>query len=169
MPDVTEKEKAVEHPMEEILGIESGSTMVPHKETESKALTVPQEYDTKDHEIETELEDVRKAAYDAFETQQDTAEEVDPKYSARNAEVAAVYLRTALDAIREKSLLKQHKDKLHGGRSASDTPTKTVNIFADRNTIMRELDELEKAQAIDVEFVEGNAAKVEPEEPIDEN
>ena len=52
--EIKEIEIAVEHPMEEILDIEEGTTIIPRTER-TTALVVTEEYDTKDNEIEGQM------------------------------------------------------------------------------------------------------------------
>ncbi len=47
------------------------------------------------------------------------------------------YLKTALEAVREKSLLKQHKDKLTTAEKSGGTTNN--NLIVDRNEILRML------------------------------
>lgn len=129
------KTKEIEHPMENELDIAPGTTLIEYQETPPGELTVVPEYDNKDSEIENQLEEIRSKAIDAFDAQQDITETVEGKYAARSGEVAVQFLNTALDAIRDKSNLKQHKDKV----AIKATP-KTVNnnlIVADRNEILK--------------------------------
>lgn len=150
---MSKKEKSVNHPVEEVLDIEPGTTIVEYNDSETKDLTVPITYDKKDSEIEDDLEEIRKSAYDAFEDQKDKSQEVESKYSARSAEVAAQFLKTALDAIREKSIIKQAKDRLRG--VAGPKTVTGNNAPLDRNKLIKDLQELEKEEkkqkAIDVE------------------
>lgn len=131
---ITETEKNVSHPMEEIFEIEECTTIVPYKEV--KTDLVPYEpFDNKDKELEEQFQNLHDRAIEAFENQQEDIEVIDPKYKARNAEVAIQYLRTALEAVQSKSLLKQHKDKINVKQK-----TGTVNnnvVLANRNDIIR--------------------------------
>jgi len=148
---MTEKEtkiKTIEHPLENALDIAQGTTMVEYQETPPGELSIIPDYDKKDNEIEEQLEDIRTKAIDAFDAQQDITETVEGKYAARSGEVAAQFLNTALDAIREKSNLKQHKDKV--AIKSSETGPKTVNnnlvITADRNEILKMLQKAKDAE-----------------------
>ena len=119
----TETEKEIAHPLEEIFDIEECTTVVPY--TEVKTDLVPYEpYDEKDNELESQLQDLYDLALEAFENQQEEQETIDPKYKARNAEVAVQYLKTALEATREKRMMKEHKDKVD---SKKETGPGTVN------------------------------------------
>ena len=139
MSDKTTVETTIEHPLEEAFDIERGTTIVEREESLPLALVEHEEYDNKDKELEDQLEEIRSAAMDAFDAQNDVIETVDGKYAARNAEVAVQFLNTALDAVREKSNLKKHKDKLTIDKATAGKPgtqNTTVNIF-DRNELLR--------------------------------
>lgn len=133
---IVEGEKIIGHPAEAALDIEPNTTVVPFSQVTTD-LVVAAEYDPKDVEIEQQFQTIYDVALTAFESSRDTAEIVDPKFAARNAEVAAVYLNTALAAAKEKAMLKQHKDKIEQSAGA-----KTVNntvVIADRNELLRQM------------------------------
>ena len=137
----TTNEITVEHPMEEVLDIEAGTTVITRAEHERQELTVVDEYDEKDQELEGQFQEVYDTAMDAFETQATEADLIDPQFRARNQEVAAQFLNTALGAVKEKSALKMHKDKINIDARKATTP-KTLNqnvIVADRNEILKAL------------------------------
>lgn len=132
-------EKEIEHPLEEVFDIEPGTTLVEREESLPLQLVQHEQYDRKDKEIEDQLEEIRAAAMDAFDAQNDVVDTVDGKYAARNAEVAVQFLNTALQAIKEKSTLKIHKDKLTVDKANAGKPgtqNNTVNIF-DRNELLK--------------------------------
>lgn len=113
MNKVTRKEieKAIEHPLEGVFEIESGTTMVPQT-VRSTELIVSDQYDEKDTEIEQQFQEVYDAGMSAFEQQFGEADMVEGKYKARAGEVAVQFLNAALAAAQAKSTLKIHKDKL---------------------------------------------------------
>ena len=76
------------------------------------------------------MQTVYGAAMETFKGQIEIANMVDPKYAARNAEVAAQFLKIALDAA-------QAEDKAN-----KDAGPKTVNnnlIVADRNDLLKQI------------------------------
>ena len=136
----TEVIKAVDHPLEQVFDIESGTTLMPQV-VRSTELIVAEQYDNKDTEIEGQFQEVYDAAMGAFESQFQEAELVEGKYKARSGEVAVQFLNAALEAARSKSDLKQHKDKMTVDISRHVGP-KTVNnnlIVGDRNEILKKL------------------------------
>jgi len=140
---IVHSEKQVDHPMEGILDIDENSTLMPivERKTTDIAATTTEAYDDKDTEIETQFQEVYDAAMDAYDTQMGTSESVEGKYAARNGEVAVQFLNTALQAAKEKSSTKQHKDKLAiaRGKLAGVGTTNNNLIVADRNDILKAL------------------------------
>lgn len=133
------KTKTITHPLENALDITPGTTIVEYTETLPAVLVVHPSYDTKDDEIEVQLEEIRTEAMDAFEVQAQEVEQVEGKYKARIGEVAANFLNTALSAVKEKSLLKQHKDKLVVAQQKAIKPG-TVNnnvIVTSHNELLK--------------------------------
>ena len=162
--ETKEVEVQVKHPMEEVLDIEPGTTNMTKVERNSD-LVIASEYDEKDNEIEEQFQEVYDAAMGAFEGQMEEAELVEGKYKARNGEVAVQFLNTALNAAKEKSGLKQHKDKtaLAEGKLAGDGSRRDKDvIIADRNELLKALFGKEQEEPIDGEFSE-----VPPEETED--
>jgi len=135
--NTTDTEKVISHPMEDIFEIEENTTVVPYKEV--KTDLVPHEpFDDKDKELEGQFQDVYDIALEAFENQQEESDVIEPKFKARNAEVAVQYLKTALEAAQSKSDLKQHKDKVTIKRETGKTVNNNV-VLTDRNAIIEAL------------------------------
>ena len=134
------KEVIIEHPMEEVLDLDPGTTLVEQVHRTTELVEVP-DFDCKDSEIEEQFQEVYDAAMAAFETQSLDSETIEPKYRARNHEVAVQYLNAALNAANSKANLKQHKDKLHFDRKKASTPELRADnvIIANRNDILRHL------------------------------
>ena len=135
--------KEVTHPLEAAFNIEEGTTLVEYEEPEKTELVKHEEYDEKDIEIEDQFQEVYDRAMDAFEAQSDITEQVEGKYAARNAEVAAVFLNTALHAAKEKGGQKTGKDKLviaktNAAKTSGDVTNN--NLIMDRNDILRMLE-----------------------------
>ncbi len=146
-------EKATAHPLEEMLDIEEGTTMVPATKR-STDLVVEARYDDKDEEIEEQFQEVYDLALDAFEAQSQEAELVEGKYKARNGEIAAQYLNTALAAAREKGQLKSGKDKLALAAnkiSPGTGPQSAQKIVGDFSEILKALaDKAAESAPIDI-------------------
>ncbi len=137
----TEVEIPIEHPLEEVFNIEDGSTLVPAT-VRSTEMTVTQQYDPKDNEIEGQFQEVYDAAMGAFESQFQESEVIEGKYKARAGEVAVQFLNAALAAAQSKSQLKQHKDKLVTAVRGPSTVNNNL-IVGDRNDILRKLRDMD--------------------------
>lgn len=143
------------HPLESVLNIEEGEFFNNKEKFESimsetlPSIVAPSEIapieappkDEEDITIDKNIDIVYDKALSAFNTQTEMVEIVDPRYSARTAEVAANYLNIALNAMAVKSKVKG--ERIRRGQSGF-TPyangAKTVNnqlIVADRNSILR--------------------------------
>jgi len=137
---IVTKEKTIDHPMEEVLDLDPGTTIVEYKEVIVEDPVEHVRYDEKDGEIETKIEEIYTGAMANVTTMSDQLERVEGKYKARMGEVSATMLSVALGAVREKRELKQHKDKLSASQvAAAKTVTNNNLIVADRNEILRVL------------------------------
>ena len=138
MTDVTDK--PISHPIEDILDIESGTTLFPAVQTTKKELAVTGDYDDVDQEINEQFQEVYDTAMDAYEQQAMDIETIEPKYRARNQEVAVQYLNTALAAAKEKSNIKMSKDKMVTKQATTGPQTLNQSVIvADRNDVLKEI------------------------------
>ncbi len=71
----------------------------------------PPEKDEEDIEIDGKIDEVYDAAINAFNTQTAYLEVIEPRYAARNAEVAANYLNIALNAAATRAKVKGDRRK----------------------------------------------------------
>lgn len=133
-------EVQTDHELEDLFDIEPSTTIVDRVEPIPMELVPAEEYDEKDNEIEKQFQEVYEAAFTAFEAATLSVEQIEPKFRARNEEVAAVYLTTALAAAREKALVKAHKDKVALAKTKGSAP-KTVNnnLIIDRNELLKHM------------------------------
>lgn len=135
------------HPLETLLDIEEGSTdlginieehyAVAAEQTQAVGST-PVEKDEEDKEVDAKIDTVYAAAMEAFQTQTSFTEIIEPRYAARNAEVAANYLNIALAAANSRARIKTDRKKTaafipfgSGGKTTNNL------IVADRNDILR--------------------------------
>ena len=148
--NTTDAEKEISHPLEDVFDIEENTTVVPYKEVKTEL--VPHEtFDGKDKEIEEQLQDIYDMSLEAFENQQEESDTMEPKFRARNAEVAVQFLKTALEAVQSKSNLKQHKDKVTKPAAGSTTN----NLVLSHEALMDLLenpDAISTLDAIDGEY-----------------
>lgn len=136
--ELINKEKLIPHPLEEILEIESGTTLVEYTEVIPSPVTPAPSYDNKDMEIETQLEEIYSLAMGQVTSIGDQIELVEGKYKARIGEVTANMLNVALGAVREKRELKRHKDDLTADQQSGGPRTVNNNlVVTDRNEILK--------------------------------
>jgi hypothetical protein len=139
-------DKIVAHPLEEEFNIQPLTTV------EQTMVVVPDEiiqlpdYDEKDNEIENKLEEIYSVAMGQVMIVADEIERVEGKYKARMGEVTATMLNVALGAVKEKTVLKVHKDKLMvektntaAQRANGGTVNNNLVVTADRNEILQML------------------------------
>lgn len=154
---ITDAEREISHPLEEVFDIEENTTIVPYKKV--KTDLVPYEpFDVKDEELESQLQELYDMAIEAFENQQSESDTMEARFKARNAEVAAQYLKTALEAVREKRELKQHKDRINKKDSGTAN-----NLTLSRNDIIKLLQGVKPVNTIDGDFEEGDFEEQEDE------
>jgi len=169
----------IPNPLEDVLGIEPGSTPLFRDSTildkanertsilvdpttgeivERKNLPdvtdIEKEERLEDLHIDGQLETVHTNALVAFEKSSRFAEEADPRFAARNAEVAAQYLNIALNAVNSRVDAKFKRQKIRHASIAAKTPG-TVNntvIVADRNELLKQIfGENDQPHAIEME------------------
>lgn len=155
--ETKDTEKLINHPLEETFDIEENTTVVPYKEVKTEVVE-HKPYDPKDVELDEQFQEVYDSAFEAFENTREDIEMIDPKYKARNSEVAVQYLNTALAAAKEKSTLKQHSDKvvLSENKITSGPAGNGDNVIVDRNELLRALQDkaAPKEDITDAEFSE---------------
>jgi hypothetical protein len=94
--------------------------------------------DSEDKEISTKIDDVYDKAIGAFEEQTAYIQVIEPRYAARNAEVAAQYLKIALDAAVTRANVKRDKRKSAGFIPFANTGSGNQNVIvADRNELLK--------------------------------
>jgi len=95
-----------------------------------------EEKDDEDKEIDAKLDQVYDVALETFQQQTEYTQIIEPRYAARNAEVAATYLTIALNAVATKAKVKGDRK-----RNSAFVPyaNKTQNnvVVASREEIMR--------------------------------
>lgn len=128
---MTDKNKELtKTPLENFFNLPPSNGEVVKKE-EKPAATVVDSYDEKDNSIEHIYSNVHDVAMETHDRIMDDIEDIDPKYAARNYEVAAQYLNIALNAGDKRAKLKEHKDKLVTKTGKGST----TNILAETITI----------------------------------
>ena len=149
----TDLEKEISHPLEEVFNLEENTTVVQYKEVKTD-LVPHADFDEKDKEIEKQLQDIYKMSLEAFENQQEESDVIEPKYRARNSEVAVQFLKTALEAIQTKSGLKQHKDKVTKVAAPGSVTNNVVLTHKDLLDLINDTKSLPDVNTFDGEFEE---------------
>jgi hypothetical protein len=95
--------------------------------------------DEDDKLVEKRIDEVYDAAMGAFQNQSAFIEVIDPKFAARNAEVAANYLNIALQAANSRAKVKTDRKRANQTFVPYNQSGKTTNNFvvADRNEILK--------------------------------
>jgi hypothetical protein len=95
--------------------------------------------DEDDKLVEKRIDEVYDAAMGAFQNQTAFIEVIDPKFAARNAEVAANYLNIALQAANSRAKVKTDRKRANQTFVPYNQSGKTTNNFvvADRNEILK--------------------------------
>lgn len=153
------------HPIEDFLDIEPGSTQQAFQDSatpQTNALIDPtsgevierktnevteeqlvREERIEDLQVDAQLGEIHTAAMQAFYQQAALAQQVDPKFSARNAEVAAQFLTAALNTVNSRvdAKFKRQKIRLDKQKLTDGVPNSVQNnlIVTDRNSLMKSL------------------------------
>lgn len=98
--------------------------------------TVVVEKDAEDIEVDRKIDEVYDAAIGAFNNQTAYMEVIEPRYAARNAEVAANYLNIALNAASVRAKVKGDRRKNAAFVPFSNNKTNGA-VVASREDIMR--------------------------------
>ena len=108
-----------------------------------------------DLHIDGQLETVHTNAIIAFENSSRMAGEVDPKFAARNAEVAAQYLTIALNAVNSRVEAKYKRAKIKITKEKKDgvIPNGSTVVIMDRNALLKEILSNKETNIIDVEEI----------------
>lgn len=134
-------DKTINHPLEELLGLPSHSTIVPVEVAEPVEVVEHVLYDDKDKEVEERIEEVYTSAMDLIRINSDKLETADGKAVACITESTAALLNVALSAAREKRELKRHKDKMTtapaGGVGGVGNTVNNNILVTTRNDIMK--------------------------------
>lgn len=105
-------------------------------EVKPTATEVPPEKDAEDIEVDRKIDEVYDAAIGAFNNQTAYMEVIEPRYAARNAEVAANYLNIALNAASVRAKVKGDRRKNAAFVPFSNNKTNGA-VVASREDIMR--------------------------------
>ena len=140
------------HPLEEAFGLETTYNSDSLEGTDLTAIeddqyaivpqqTTPVEDDEEDKKINAKIDNIYDAAMEAYDNQTAFVEILEPRYAARNAEVAANYLNTALNAVALRAKVKNEKRKSGAGFVPYASNTTNNVVVADRNQLLRMMGE----------------------------
>ena len=132
------------HPLENVFNMDSGtmdfSVFSDSQEMMSQPdiqAPIPYVEDEEDLEIKEDIKRVFTTAMEAYANQAELSEIVEPRFAARNAEVAGSFLTTALNAISLKAKIKENKIKRSSGLPIAGPNISNSNVIvADRNSIL---------------------------------
>jgi hypothetical protein len=113
------------------------------------ASAAPEEKDADDVENDRKIDVVYSEAIEAFRTQNGYTEIVEPRYAARNAEVAATFLNIALQAAATKARVKNDRKRVK--QFIPNAGGKTVN-----NVVMANREDILKMLSVDGQVVDPN-------------
>ena len=162
---MSQKDKElIKSPLENFFNLppvkKDGSNSEAAKQKTKPKSTAIDAYDDKDNDIEDLYGTIHDTAMDTHQRILDDIDDIDPKYSARNYEVAANYLNLALNAADKRAKLKEHKDKLVN----KTTKGSSTNILA--KTITINTTDLIKQLSADI--IEGEVIEPKTQDNIDE-
>lgn len=145
--------KKLTNPLDELFETEQPTgEMIEYKQVTEGELAAMQdpagapEKDAEDVEIDAKIDTVYTNAIETFQQQMQYAEIVEPRYAARNAEVAANYLNIALNAAGMRARVKADRKK-----------TNAFVPYAQKNpngAVVASLDDIMKIIAVDAETKE---------------
>jgi len=131
------------HPLENAFNMDNGtmdfSVFSDNNELaiQEESTLSPYQDDEEDIEIRDDIKKVFDTAMTAYANQAELSEIVEPKFAARNAEVAGSFLSTALNAIALRAKVKENKAKRPVGIPQSGTNISNSNVIVtDRNSIL---------------------------------
>ena len=132
------------NPLDELFGTEQPAQQLTEYEqvTEGElanlqADTPAPEVDAEDKEIDCKIDAVHDAAMQTFQNQMQYAEMVEPRYAARNAEVAATYLNIALNAAGMRARVKADRKRSSAFVPYAGSKTQNNVVVASREDIMK--------------------------------
>ena len=141
------------HPLEDAFGISSDEEIIDAENTAHGVVPAVDNYvttttqainpagyqdDEEDKAISAKIDDVYEKSLGAFEELTAYTQIIEPRYAARNAEVAASYLKIALDAASTRAKVKGDKTKNAAFIPFTNQNSGTQNIVvADRNDLLK--------------------------------
>ena len=109
------------------------------REMEASTELISKEERIEDLQIDGKLNEVYDNAMTAFNSHAGVVDGADPKFAARNGEVAAQFLKIALDSTTAKVDAKYKRNKIRIAQASVGKPNQVQNnvIVADRNALLK--------------------------------
>jgi len=124
------------NPLDELFGTDAAEGELAEYETaQVPAVAAPVELDEDDIQTNKRFDEVYDQALGTFQNQMAYTEIIEPRYAARNAEVAATYLNIALQTAATKAKIKTDRKRTAGFTPGGKVTNNT--IVATREEIMR--------------------------------
>ena len=136
--------KKLDNPLDTLFNVEPAQqsyTPVTMTEGDLAALQAPTsapEVDPEDQAIDQKIDTVYDSAMETFQNQMGFVEILEPRYAARNAEVAATFLNIALNAAATRARVKGDRKRSATFVPFNNNPTNRA-ITASREDILRML------------------------------
>lgn len=135
-------EKVISHPLESVLDIEPGTTVVQYEEPVFEPPVQYDGYDDKDKQIDGRFNEVYNLAIAQASALTDEVERVEGKYKRGLAENAAQMLSIALQAAAQEGNYKIQRAKVQTVLNKEQSNNITNNVIVtDRNQLMKMLRE----------------------------
>lgn len=140
--------KKYQHPLDQVLGFQEVEQQLAEEqddyemvETQAQVVAptepIPDVKDEEDIENDKRIDTVYDAAMTTFQNQMAYTEIIEPRYAARNAEVAHQFLTTALAAAGMKAKVKADRKRTNAAFIPYANKTTNNVIVADRNELLR--------------------------------
>lgn len=141
----------IEHPLDQLFQTETTTNQLKPQEPKQAEIVAAKvehtpEKDAEDIAIDDKIDAVYDAALEAYQHQTAMVEILEPRYAARNAEVAANYLNIALNAAATRAKIKGDRKK-----SAQFVPF-TAGNGANQGVVVASREEILKMISVDAEI-----------------
>ena len=134
--------KTFTNPLDELFEVDGGDRELAQYDeiTEDQLPAVPEQAQPKDEEdveVDRKIDEVYDHALTTFQNQMAYTEIVEPRYAARNAEVAATYLNIALNAAATRARVKGDRKRMNQFIPGMGNKVTNNTIVATREEILR--------------------------------
>lgn len=140
------KQNLFTNPLDELFNIEDTGEQIEDQymqvnQNQLATTTEPTEKDPEDVANDRKIDEVYDLALSAYKQQTAMVEIIDPKFAARNAEVAANFLNIALNAATSKAKIKTDRKRVGMFNPAANANKTTNNVIvASQEDILKMID-----------------------------